>query len=74
MTDKFTTGDRVELVSTDDEYTTLTPGDRGTITDIATAPGDVTQLWVEWDNGSRLAMLDGVDEIRHIRDDREVRE
>lgn len=62
-------GDRVELVSTDDEYTTLTPGDQGTITDIDTAPGDVTQYWIEWDNGSRLAMLDGIDVIRRVGDD-----
>ncbi len=34
----FTPGDRVELVATDDPYTRLRPGDRGTVTRVRDLP------------------------------------
>ncbi|MGY0234074.1 DUF4314 domain-containing protein [Longispora urticae] len=47
-------GDRVALVFTNDQFTNLVPGDTGTVH--AWMP-DVGQLWIDWDTGSRLAML-----------------
>ena len=70
-------GDRVKLVSTSDPYTNLRPGARGTVTDIDTIPGSVTggtperQIWVDWDDGSKLALIQGQDEFTVIDDEPE---
>ena len=50
-----TPGDRVELVATNDPYTRLRPGDRGTITSVADRPEPTIDI--AWDNGSTLAIL-----------------
>lgn len=67
-------GDRIELVSTTDPHTELQPGDRGWITGIAIdlppiAPTVERKYWIEWDNGSTLAMIEGTDSIRVIDDE-----
>lgn len=50
-------GDRVELVHTNDPYTRLRPGVRGTVLRIF-YPGERHEVVsVKWDDGSRLAML-----------------
>lgn len=49
-------GDRVRLVHTSDEHTSLEPGDTGTVTGTGKTYSTL-QVWIEWDNGSRLAML-----------------
>ena len=49
----FTPGDRVELVATNDPYTRLRPGDRGTITSVSDRPEPTIDI--QWDNGSTLA-------------------
>jgi hypothetical protein len=50
-------GQRIQLVSMNDPYTTLKSGDEGTIrfTD------DIGQIHVQWDNGSTLALIPGED-------------
>lgn len=53
---------RVRLISTDDPYTHLKPGDEGTIAFI----DDVGTVHVEWDNGSSLGLVPGVDEWKTI--------
>ena len=57
-------GDRVELVYIEDSWTDLKPGDQGTIFKI-----DETEelIWVNWDNGERLALLDGIDKYKIIK-------
>ena len=58
-----TPGDRVELVATNDPYTRLRPGDRGTITSVTDSPEPTINI--AWDNGSTLAILpDAGDRIR----------
>jgi hypothetical protein len=57
-------GKRIKLVYTDDPYTRLKSGDMGTITFISELPsqmGGDRQLWVSWDSGSNLAMIEGKD-------------
>lgn len=49
---------RVRLVSTDDPYTRLKPGDEGTIAFI----DDAGTVHIDWDNGSTLSLVPGVDE------------
>lgn len=57
MTVQAGPGDRVELVWTDETYTRLTQGDRGTVVRV-TDEGD---LAVEWDSGSGLMLIVGED-------------
>jgi hypothetical protein len=58
-----TPGDRVELVATNDPYTRLRPGDRGTVTNVTDRPEPTIDI--AWDNGSTLAILpDAGDRIR----------
>ena len=59
----FSPGDRVELVATNDPYTRLRPGDRGTVTSVTDSPEPTVDI--AWDNGSTLAILpDAGDRIR----------
>jgi len=61
-------GDRIELVYTNDELTDLKPGDRGTVTEIE--ENQVERLiWVNWDNGERLALIEGIDEFKVVREE-----
>lgn len=63
-------GDRIELVSTSDEYTELTPGDQGTVTGTQMIPAAITggtpeqQIDVEWDTGISLSLLRGEDKFK----------
>jgi len=52
-------GDRVRLVHTNDEYTSLRPGDQGKVTGIHPDPFNLGHqvIDVDWDNGSNLSML-----------------
>lgn len=50
-------GDRIQLVYTDDEYTRLRPGARGTVSYVD-ALGTVH---VKWDDGSTLGLVPGHD-------------
>ena len=51
----FRPGDRVELVATDDPYTRLRPGDRGTVTGVRDFPEPTID--VHWDNDRTLSIL-----------------
>ncbi len=57
-------GDRVKLVYMDDSWTDLKPGDQGTIFKI----DEVQELiWVNWDNDEQLALLEGYDKYRIVK-------
>ena len=58
-------GDRVELVYMDDSLTSLKPGDQGTIYKIDKSE---ELIWVNWDNGEQLALLEGYDKYRVVDD------
>ncbi len=55
-------GCRVELVSMDDPYSRLKPGDQGTIMTV----DDIGTIHVAWDNGSCLGAAYGVDQIKRL--------
>ena len=57
-------GDRIELIEMNDTWTNLTKGSKGTILKI-----DESQelIWVNWDNGEKIALLDGVDLYKIIK-------
>ena len=68
MTDVI--GKRIELIRTKDPYTDLKPGDRGTVVDVSELPYEDTpfKVLVQWDSGSRLAILEGHDDYRTVYD------
>lgn len=55
-------GARVRLISMDDPYTHLKPGDEGTVSFI----DDMGTVHVDWDNGSGLGLVQGVDSYHVI--------
>ena len=59
---RYPAGTRVELVSMDDPYSKLKPGDRGTVKSV----DDTGTVFVSWDCGSGLGVVYGVDIIRLI--------
>ena len=64
-------GKRIELIRTNDPYTDLKPGDRGTVVDVTELPYEDTRfkVWIHWDSGSRLAILEGHDDYRIVYGD-----
>ena len=55
-------GTRVELVACDDEWTRLQPGARGAVTGVVLVQFvDRVQVRIDWDDGSRLTLVDGLD-------------
>ena len=60
---QFPKGSRVELVSMNDPYNTkLKPGDRGTVAFV----DDLGDVFVDWDCGSSLGVVLGVDCITRL--------
>ena len=59
---QYPAGWRVELVSMDDPYARLKPGDQGTVV----AVDDIGTVHIDWDNGSGLGAAYGADVIRRI--------
>ena len=55
-------GCRVELISMDDSYSSLTPGTKVTVRSV----DDTGTVFVRWDNGSGLGVVYGVDRIRKL--------
>ncbi len=55
-------GCRVELLFMEDPYSKLSPGDRG----IVNMVDDTGTVFVNWDGGSSLGIVYGVDRIRKI--------
>ena len=59
---RFPKGTRVELIRMNDPYTSLKPGDLGTVDFI----DDAGTIFCLWDNGSSLGVVYGEDEIRAV--------
>jgi hypothetical protein len=57
-------GDRIELIETDDTWANLKMGSKGTVFKIEE---DQDLIWVNWDNGEKLALIVGVDKFKVIR-------
>ena len=60
---KIEKGSRVRLIWTDDHYTNLRNGNEGIVTDISLSPDEIKQYWIDWDQGSHLALLEGIDQF-----------
>ncbi|WP_353065894.1 DUF4314 domain-containing protein [Arcanobacterium hippocoleae] len=55
-------GRRVELVSLNDPYSRLRPGEQGTVKYI----DDMGTVFIRWDSGSGLGLIPGVDEWAYL--------
>lgn len=54
----------------DDEYSPVTAGTPGVVKEVSKTPYGETVYYVIWKNGSKLALIDGVDKWRKkIEDD-----
>ena len=60
---------RVVLRQMREPYTTLTDGMMGTIV----GEDDAGHLLVDWDNGSRLSLLPGIDEYEIVEERRRIK-
>jgi len=63
------TGQMIELIHTDDPYTHLTKGDIGVIELVKHHVSMENQVWVKWNEGSNLMLLEGKDQYREIEND-----
>ena len=63
---KIKVGDRVELVHMDDSMSKLEKGDKGTVIKIEGENGGIL-IWVDWDNGEKLALLGDIDRFKVIK-------
>jgi hypothetical protein len=59
---QYPKGTRVELISMNDPYSTLKPGDQGTVDFV----DDTATVFVVWDNGSTLGVVYGEDIIKSL--------
>lgn len=60
----FPKGTRVELVSMEDPYRKLAPGERGTVVGV----DDIGTIHVNWDCGSSLGVAYGEDRCKKVVD------
>lgn len=58
----YPAGCRVELVQMDDPYSKLMPGEQGTVRMV----DDTGTVFVNWDCGSSLGVVYGVDRVRKL--------
>lgn len=59
-------GTRIELIAMNMEKQPVDAGTKGTVSGI----DDIGTLHVNWDNGSTLGIIIGVDDFRTINDDK----
>lgn len=59
---QYPQGTRVELVTMTDPYSTLKPGDQGTVDFV----DDTATVFVLWNNGSTLGVVYGEDVIKRL--------
>jgi hypothetical protein len=68
LREMYPKGTRVELISMDDPYTRLKPGDKGRVDFV----DDTGTLHTTWDSGSYLGVVYGVDSVKKISTEKEV--
>ena len=64
MAVKVKVGNRIELLEMMDTMTRLEKGSKGTVTKIEE---EEDLIWVNWDNGEKLALLADVDKFKVIK-------
>ena len=61
-------GQAIELLSTNDPYTELKAGDKGIIELVHKHSAIENQIWVRWNNGSDLMLLEGKDRYVEVEE------
>lgn len=56
-------GRRIQLINCTDEFIPMAPGSQGTIFHI----DDTGTVFVNWDNGSALSLIPGIDKWKYIK-------
>lgn len=56
-------GDRIELIEINDTMTKLEKGSKGTVSKIEK---EQELIWIDWDNGEKLALLADIDKFKII--------
>ena len=59
-------GDKVEIITINDTWTKLEKGSKGIVTKIE-QEDDEALIWVKWDNGEKLALINGIDKFKIIK-------
>jgi cytoskeletal protein RodZ len=59
-------GDRVQIIFMNDTWTQLKAGDKGTVFKVEKSSDEIL-IWVDWDNGEQLALLEGIDEFKIVK-------
>ena len=62
LREEYPAGTRVELIEMNDPYREMPPGLKGTVQMVDDAGG----IQINWDNGSTLAAIYGIDKIKAI--------
>ena len=62
--EKIKVGDRVELLFINDTMTQLEEGAKGTVFKIEE---DQELVWINWDNGEKLALILGIDKFKIVK-------
>lgn len=57
-------GDRVELLFINDTMTQLEEGAKGTVFKLEE---DQELVWINWDNGEKLALIVGIDKFKIVK-------
>jgi hypothetical protein len=64
LSEKVKVGDRIKIIEMDDGLTSLEKGSKGTVTNI---DDEQELIWVEWDNGEKIALIIGIDKYKVIK-------
>lgn len=64
MSEEVKVGDRIKIIEMDDGLTTLKKGSKGTVTNI---DDEQELIWVNWDNGEKIALIIGIDKYKVIK-------
>ncbi|UCF50404.1 MAG: DUF4314 domain-containing protein [Thermoplasmatales archaeon] len=64
MSENVKVGDRIIIIEMDDGLTNLEKGSKGTVKNIDT---DQDLIWVDWDNGEKIALIKGIDKYKVIK-------
>ena len=64
LSEKVKVGDRIKIIEMDDGLTKLEKGSKGTVKNI---DDEQDLIWVDWDNGEKIALIIGIDKYKVIK-------
>jgi hypothetical protein len=64
LSENVKVGDRVKIVEMDDGLSKLEKGSKGTVKNI---DNEQDLIWVDWDNGEKIALIKGIDKYKVIK-------